>query len=275
MVISAEGASSLGFLGDRAAAVVSVVSEAATRRAWRWLLAAAAARLRAVEAAAPFAAVALGVRADFAASPRAAVASADAAREAAVRFEGAGCFVSPSAVAAAAGFLGVGLDAPLRPPVDFAALDFAAVGFAVAGFAPADSTSSACSPAADVAAADFAAADFAAADFAAAGFAEADFAAAGFANADFAAGLAALDFAAADLASAELFVAPDRAGVDEVSAAAPVGDSPVSGTPVPVPSAASSSWLERETEVTKPTYQDGSRNAHSGLITGSAKLGIH
>ncbi|RXZ67035.1 hypothetical protein ESP51_19550 [Agromyces albus] len=251
-----------------------------------------------MDAAAPFAAVARGVGVDFAASPRAAAESADAARDAAVRFEGAGCFVSPSAAVVAAGFLGAGFDAPLRAAVDFAAVDFAAVDFAVdlaaadfaavdlavadfaavdlaaAGFVAAGFTSwgctSVCSRAACSSAAAFAAADFAAADLAAAGLAAADFAAA-----DVAAGLAALDFAAADLAAGVLFVAPDRAGVDEVSAAASVGDSPVSGTPVPVPSAASSSWLERETEVTKPTYQDVSRSAHSCLVTRSAKLGIH
>ncbi|MDQ0575893.1 hypothetical protein [Agromyces albus] len=270
MATSTEGDSSVGLRGDRSAAVVSVVSEAATRNAWRWLLAAAAARLRAVDAAAPFSDVARGVRVDFAASPRAAVASADAARDAAVRFEGAGCFVSPSAAAVAAGFLGAGFEAPLRAALDFAAVVPAAVDLAVADFA----------------AVDFAAVDlarFVAAGFVAAGFTSsartsacssaACSSAAAFAAADFAAGLAALDFAA-DLTSAALFVAPDGAGVDEVSAAAPVGDSPVSGTPVPVPSAASSSWLERETEVTKPTYQDGSRNAHSGLIPRSAKLEI-
>ncbi|WP_285289839.1 hypothetical protein [Agromyces sp. ISL-38] len=284
------------------------MSEAATRWAWRWLLAAAAAaaRLGAEELAAPSAAVTRGVRVDFAASPRAAAASADAAREAAVRFEGAGWFVSPSAVVVAAGFLGAGFDVPVRAAVDFAAVDlaaadFAAVDLAVAGFAPAGfgaagftssgfasaCSASACSAAAAFAAADLAAADFAAADFAAgfaaaafaAGFAAAGFAAAGFAAAalaaaDFAAGLAAVDLGAADLPAAVLFVAPERAGVDEVSAAAPVGDSPASGTPVPVPSAASSSWLERETEVTKPTYQDGSCSARSGLLTRSEKLGI-
>ncbi len=87
----------------RSTSVVSVVREAATRWACRCALAAAVARLRVVDVlTAPFSADDRGVRVDFAAAPRAVAASADAARDAAVRFEGAGCCVSPSAAVVAA-----------------------------------------------------------------------------------------------------------------------------------------------------------------------------
>ena len=103
----------------RSAAVVSVVSAAATRWLWRFVDAAAAARLRAAGVAA---AEVREVRAAFAASPRAAAAFDEAARDAALRFDGVGACVSASdapAAAAAAPFA-----APLAVP--FAAPPFAA-----------------------------------------------------------------------------------------------------------------------------------------------------
>jgi hypothetical protein len=91
----------------RSASVVSVVSDAATRCAWCWAVAAAA-RLRVAEVpAVPFATDDRFARVVFAASPRTDAASADAARDAAVRFDGGDDDVcgasSPAAVDAGAG----------------------------------------------------------------------------------------------------------------------------------------------------------------------------
>ncbi|WP_307038771.1 hypothetical protein [Agromyces ramosus] len=183
------------------------MSDAATRCAWRCALAAAAARLRDVDVlAAPVVEDERVARVAFAASPRAVAASAEAARDAAVRFEAAGGFVSPSDAAASA-------DADVLRAVVFEAAGFAAPVLAAEVFA-----------AGVFAAALFADAELAAADFAVAGFAAPDFAAAGFTRLD-------------------------------DGAAEPEGDARFADAPVSVPSAASSSCSERETEVTQTTYQ--------------------
>ncbi|GAA1818423.1 hypothetical protein [Agromyces neolithicus] len=149
------------------------------------------------------------VRAAFAASPRVAAAPADAERDAGVRFE-AGLGASGAGVSDSSALLRVAVAdfvaAALAAAVFAAAADFVVRGFAV----------------------DFAAVVFEP-GFAAVVF-DPDFAAADFAPVVFeAAGLAALDFAAA------------VRGLDDELPACPDGDSRWSDTPMPVPSADSSS----------------------------------
>ncbi len=246
--------------------MVSVVSAAAVR-CWRCADAAVVARLRAAGVLAVLlVAEAREVRAAFAASPRVAAAPADAVREAGVRFD-AGLGVSASTASAA--------EALLRAAVDtFAAAAFAAAFFAaaadfaalvrvdaaravLAGFGVDDVVSpfdAVVSPFAMLAFA-FVVRGFAADDFAAPGFAAPGFAAVGFAAVGFAAGVfAAVDLAAAGVVSAGLaaagFAALDRSARDFAAAVRgldaglpdwPDRDPRWSDTPVPVPSAASSS----------------------------------
>ena len=190
----------------RSAVVVSVVSAAATRWVWRFVDAAAAARLRAAGVAV---AEVRAVRAAFAASPRTAAALDEAARDAAVRFDGAGtcvCVSSSEADADAAEVpFGVRFAAPLAVPFAAPALPVSAVFVVFVVFVV-------------------------------------------FAV------LGAFDVASASVAGFA------RAGVVRVDAgrfgAAPSPKDPLSAdTPVPVPSGASSSCSERETEVTQTTYQ--------------------
>jgi hypothetical protein len=115
--------------------------------------------------------------------------------------------------------------------------------------------------------------------FEAAGFAwpactAAVFAAAAFADAAFAAAdFAAVGFAAADFAAAGFAVAA-RCGRLDDSAAEPEEDPRRSDAPVSVPSAASSSFSERETEVTQTTYQCPPPERSSTPRWGDRKLGI-
>jgi hypothetical protein len=183
----------------RSAVVVSVVSAAATRWVWRFVDAAAAARLRVAGVAA---AEVRAVRAAFAASPRTAAALDEAARDAAVRFDGVCVCVSSSDADAASAPFAVRFAAPLAVPFAAPALPVSAELVAVVVFVV----------------------------------------------------LGAFGVAAASVC---LFA---RAGVVRVDAgrfgAAPSTKGPLSAdTPVPVPSGASSSWSERETEVTQTTYQ--------------------
>jgi hypothetical protein len=108
------------------------------------------------------------------------------------------------------------------------------------------------------AAADFAAVVFAAVVFAAVVFADVDLAAlvlaaAVFAAADVAGAFVSVVFAAGVFAAAALRVG--RGARPDVAAGVPAEDPRCSDAPVPVPSAASSSYSERETEVTQTTYQ--------------------
>ena len=165
-------------------------------------------------------------RVAFAASPRAVAASADAAREAAVRFDGAPGFASSPVGATSAAAAADGLRV-----VVFEAAGFAAAVFAAAVFAAA------------VADAVFAAGDFAVADFAVADFGVAAFAAVGFVRLD-------------------------------DGAAEPEEDARCADAPVSVPSAASSSCSERETEVTQTTYQCPPPERSSAPRSAAGKLGI-
>jgi hypothetical protein len=191
--------------------------------------AAAAARLRAAGVAV---AAVRAVRAVFAASPRTAAAFEDAARDAAVRLEGvAGDVSTPSAVvpSAAAAFAAplAGVFAALFTAPARAAL-LVVVVFAV----------------------------FAAFDAFGAAVASGAFAA----SAAFGAASTSVAFVArADVARVEV------AGVEDgrLGAARSTAGSPSADIPVPVPSGASSSCAERETEVTQTTYQDPPPNPYA------------
>ncbi|MCD5346711.1 hypothetical protein [Agromyces sp. S2-1-8] len=195
------------------------MSEAATRCDWRCADADAAARLRVSAALATLEDRVAPV--DRAAALRAELAEADAAREAPLRFDPDASAVvlegdSPSAAAAAAA----------------AAAALLALRVAAAFFAAAER---AAERSAGVIAAVF--------DVAEAGFAPPSFEPAGF---------AAAPFSEPAFEPADEPALVERAPEPPVD---PVGAPPCSDAPAPVPSTASSSWSERETEVTKPTYQ--------------------
>ena len=237
--------SGAGLRDARSAAVVSVVSDAATRWVCFFVVAAEAARLRAAGVLA--AEEVRAARAVLAASPRALAAFDDAAREAAVRFD-AGFSASSTGV----GFASAALDAAfVALEAAFAAVLRAGRGLR-AGFGGA--WSSAWSPEAPVAA-PAAVAGFAAGVeaplFAADGLDAPDLGARGF-DAGFgvaSASVDVLDEPAAPVLPARFAVLRGARGATE--------DPRSADTPVPVPSGASSFCSERETEVTQTTYQSG------------------
>jgi D-serine deaminase-like pyridoxal phosphate-dependent protein len=174
----------------RSAAVVSVVVDAATRWDCRFVVAAAAARLR---AAGVLDAEVRAARAVLADSPRALAAFDDAARDAAVRFDAG---VSDSSAGVGFGF------GSAAPEAAFAAVLRAGRGLRAGFCADSGVTSS---------------------------------------SAD------ALGEPAAPVLAAPVAVLPVERGA--------TADPRTADTPVPVPSGASSSCVERETEVTQTTYQ--------------------
>ena len=210
-MVGGTGVADPGLRVARSAAVVSVVSDAATRCVSRFVLAAAAARVRWDEAA-----DARAARADFVASPRVDAALEEAARDAAVRFEpvvstgsaaASACTESAGSVGAAADvarFVVVGLVVE-RPAAGAFGVVASASGVVVASVAGAVEAVVFAAFVRD--AAGFDAADLDAADFAADGL-DAALDAAAFAADDF----AALFFAVDALRAVVLGVSPDDSG---------------------------------------------------------------
>ena len=241
--------SGAGLRDARSAAVVSVVSDAATRWVWRFVVAAARPRDSALRACSTPTEV-RAARAVLAASPRALAAFDDAAREAAVRFD-AGFSDSSTGV----GFASAALDA----------------AFAGAASRLAAASRRCCAPAAACAPAS---APSACVRRSSGRLVERGFAAVG--RRRFAAdGLDAPDLGARGF-ECRLRRSPRRLRGDRARRARGAGapgalrglrgargateDPRSADTPVPVPSGASSFCSERETEVTQTTYQSDPPN---------------